>query len=77
MNVMNTFYTGYYTEWGVKGGRWLTCDFCKFLNNLLFCFTLGDGANKKSIIGHRDANADVFPRSNFIVVALQKHWRIV
>lgn len=48
----------------------LTCDFCKFLNDLLFCFTLGDGANKQSIIGHRDAHTDVFTWSNFIVVAL-------
>lgn len=37
---------------------------------MLFCFTLGDGTNKQSIIGHRDAYANVFPWSNFIVVAL-------
>lgn len=51
---------------------WLTCYFRKFFNNLLFRFTLGDGANKQSIIGHRDAHSNVFSWSNFIVVALQK-----
>lgn len=60
------------TELETMGWCWLTCDFGKFFNNLLFCFTLGDGANKESIIGHRDAHADVFTWSNFIVVALRK-----
>lgn len=51
----------------------LTCNLWKLFNNLLFCFALGDGSNKQSVIGHRDAHADVFTRSNFTVVALQKY----
>lgn len=70
MKLMNKYYTDL-MEWHIQGWCRLTCDFCKFFNNLLFCFTLGDGANEQSIIGHRDAHADVFPRSNFIVVALR------
>lgn len=51
----------------------LTCNFCKFFNNLVFCFTFRDGANKESIISHRDAHADLFSWSYFIIVALWKN----
>lgn len=50
----------------------LTCNFSKFLDNLLFCFALGDGANKQPVVGHGDAHTDGFPWSNFTVVALRK-----
>lgn len=53
----------------------LTCDFRELLDNLLFCFTLGDGAHKQPIVGHRDANPDVFTGPDFIVVALEEKRR--
>lgn len=61
-----------YAQAAVETGRRLTCNFCKFFDNLLFCFAFGDGANKQSVVGHRDAHADGFTWSNFTVVALQK-----
>lgn len=48
----------------------LTGDFSKLLHNLFFCFALRDGADKQSVIGHRDAHANVFARSDFTVVTL-------
>lgn len=53
-----------------RGSFNLTCDFSKLFHNLIFCFTLGDGTNEQSIIGHGDAHANMFAGSNFIVVTL-------
>lgn len=50
----------------------LTGDFCELLHNLLFCFALGDRADKQSVICHRDAHANVFARSDFTIVTLQR-----
>lgn len=50
----------------------LTSNFGKLLHDLVLSFALRDGPHKKTIVGNRDAYADVFARSNFVVVTLQE-----
>ena len=47
-----------------------TCDFSKLFNNLFLCFTLGDRANEKPVVGDRYTHPDVLAWANLMIITL-------
>lgn len=49
-----------------------TSNFGELFNNLLLCFTLGDGANKQTVVGDGYTNTDLLTGANLMIITLKR-----